>query len=110
MATLLSEPKRAAFTLFIVEAMKSRRMSSERLADAATDALSKVGAGPPPPGATDEEIELWRDMTVTAHEINKLRRFPARPMATPRSRAVLLGVTIALGLDRAQVNRLAGGI
>lgn len=108
--TLLSPQKRYTLTCYIIEAMEKSGLSEERLADLATDALVRLGGGPIPFGVTEDEMRLWRTHVVTRSEVHGLRDFHARPLATPTSRAVLLGVTIALGLDRATVNRMAGGI
>lgn len=109
-STLLSRDKRYLLSRYIDEAMKKARVSEERLADMATEALSNLATSPAPAGVTQEEMALWSTFIVGRTQVSRLRNFPSRPFSTPYSRAVILGVTIALGLDRATVNRMAGGI
>ncbi len=84
------------------------KLSIEALAEAAEQALRR--AADEEQHATDAERELWRRLEITRHHVATMRNLPARPLNDPERRARLLGIVLALGIDRAAMNRWAGGL
>jgi hypothetical protein len=101
--------KRATLSVTIVRARAEKGWSREQLAVEAEAALRQE-AGRNGNRATREERDLWEAIDITQHAIRTLEGCPSAPLASPERRARLLGVALALGLDRALVNRLAGGV
>ena len=59
---------------------------------------------------TTEERKIWREVDVTSRHIEGLEGRPVLPLGRGERRARLRGVCLALGLDFAEVNRVAGGL
>jgi len=59
---------------------------------------------------TAEERKIWREVDVTSRHIEGLECGPVLPLGRGDRRARLRGVCLALGLDFAEVNRIAGGL
>lgn len=98
--------KRAALSRLLREALGKRRWSYARLAEKAEQAARH--AAHEQIFASDREICL--EISVTRHHIARLLNCPAAPLGCPARRARLLGVALALGIELAKINRLAGGL
>ena len=103
--------KRAALSKLLRSKRIAAKLGQAALAEAAEDAL-RVAANPT---ATDENREIWGQVEVTWRHVAALENCPARPLENPERVARLLGVVLVLerlevGLDRAQVNQLAGAV
>lgn len=109
--------RRAELSILIREARESRRWSQERLADRAEAALRRqarqvdgeysTGSTAPEPNG---DLGLYLRVEISRHHVATLENCPARPLGDAERRARLMGIVLALGLDRAVVNQLAGGI
>lgn len=111
----LPPERRAQLSAMIEEGMKRTRLGPTELAAEAQTMLrtaalhrdfSWVGGVEP----MAREVELWLSLRITKRHIEGLLNCPARPLANPERVARLLAVCLVLGLDRAKVNRLAGGV
>jgi epoxyqueuosine reductase QueG len=63
-----------------------------------------------PEDLAPEEIRAWTDLEITRHHTFHLEHAPSNIFGSHRRRGILLGVCLALKLDRNRINRLAGGI
>lgn len=93
MGIKISRTDAAALSDMIEEARAARGWSQEQLAAAANDATGQVSED--------------GDLLIERHHIQTLEGSPRFPLSR---RDILLAVVVALELDRAQVNRLAGGL
>lgn len=100
--------KRLALSRLIYEARAARGWNQEEAAEAATECL-RVAAREDEDAST-EEREMWQTIEITRHAVSTLENFPSNPIISLARRSCLLGLTLALGLDRAVVNRLCGGV
>lgn len=107
----LEDEKRMKLSRLLKDARRRKGWQTERLAEEATRWLAALAASQE---LSAEEREAAANLLagsgVTTHHVARLENFPAYPMSTPERRVRLLAVVLALGLDRAQVNRLAGGL
>lgn len=109
----LSPLKRAALSELIRKARLAKRWSQERLADRAEAALRHEAAclvAQATRHDAADDASLYVAVEVTRHHVATLENCPARPLSDAARRARLLGIVVALELDRARVNQLAGGI
>lgn len=95
----------------IREARIAKGWSREALSVAAEAALRARAADfLSPLYATTETRALWRTVEVSFDHVKAMERGPVMPLARGERRARLLGVCLALGLDRAELNEVAGGL
>ncbi len=104
----LERSKRAALSEALANARAAKGWSQDRVAEEATSALRLAAINEPE--ASVEEREMWASIEVTRHHVFKVENSPANPISTLERRARLLGLTLALGVDRSLINRLAGGL
>lgn len=99
---------RAEVSRLLREAKGSgRRWTYESIAETASAELLERSKAP---GVSEAERELWERFEVTVSQVRTLLTFPANPTGDPARRAALLGVCLALDVDLAAMNRVAGGI
>jgi hypothetical protein len=105
--------KRAALSRVLREARDRRGWSQEQAAEHATLALRTAfpaADGNGGSGASGEERAASAAIEITRHHVATLENCPASPISTVARRSRLLGLVLALGLDRGEINRLAGGL
>lgn len=103
----IEHDKRSELSKLISRRRAELGWSYERLAAEATEALWREAISE---RATEAERELWEHFEITIRAVTTLENHPRSPLGSPAKRARLLGVALALGLDRGIVNRLAGGL
>ena len=103
----LPEGQRAALSAMIRQAREGKDWSLEQLARAATAASQRRGGNA---RGLPAQAGIWAITKLSRHHVSGLESCPASPMSDADKRARLLGVALALDLDRARVNELAGGI
>ena len=109
----LPPERRASLSAMIEEGMKKLKLGPSAMARLAEHKLRSIAhAGFQLEGVrtTKSDVVLWASLLVTKRHIEGLLNCPARPLANPERVARLLAVCLVLGLDRAKVNRLAGGV
>ena len=85
--------------------------SRERLSVEAENSLRIAAADfMTPIFVTTEERQIWREIEISSRCIELMERRPVLPLGRGDRRARLRGVCLALGLDFAEVNRIAGGL
>ena len=105
----LSPEESAALSAMIRKARKAKGWSRERLSVEAENELRKRAADfRSPIFATTERRQLWRTVEVTALSIYRLETAPVLPLGRADRRARLLGVCLALEIDRALINEICG--
>lgn len=98
---------RGEVSAILLKKKKAGKWTYESLAEAATAALLERSEAP---GITEDERELWESLEVSVDQIRTLMDCPANPTGDLVRRAALLGVCLALDVDLAAMNRVAGGI
>ena len=98
----LGRVQRVALAEMIEGARKAKGWTQERLAMVATNRLKSA--------PDDLALAGLRAVLVTRRFVQCLENCHPQPMGNAERRARLLGVCLALDLDRAEVNLIAGGI
>lgn len=107
----LPPESRQALGRMILEAREAHGWSRERLSVEAEECLRKAARDfVTPIYVTSEERVLWREIDITSNHIQALEAGPVLPLGRGPRRARLRGVCLALGLDFAEINRIAGGL
>lgn len=91
----------------LLAARQQKGWTQEQAAEAATGALREAATQE---DASTQEKAVWLNIEISRHSIAGLENSPTNPIATIERRACLLGLALALGLDRSKLNRLAGGL
>ena len=104
----LSHEARAAFSRYLFDGRRVKGWSQERTAEAAAGALAAHLAVDKV--IPEEERTAMAAVEITWQHVAGLEGCPAFPLGSPERRARVLGIVLALGLDRAKINHLAGGI
>lgn len=99
----------------LAETLRAARMakgwSREKLSVEAEEALRRrAGDFRSPLFATTETRQLWRSIEISSMDIYHMEKRPVLPLGRDHRRARLLGVCLALELDRALINEIAGGV
>lgn len=100
---------RAALSTALRAAREARGWSQEEAAEEAGRML-RAAAASSSIASSDDEREVWLSIEVSRYHVAGLESCPAAPLATMESRSRLLGLVLALDLDRGAINRIAGGL
>lgn len=106
-ATLDPLSRAAVSTLILTAKGSDCTWTYESIAEAASSSLLERSKAP---GVSEEERNLWGSFEVTVSQVRTLLNCPRNPTGDPVRRAALLGVCLALDVDLAAMNRVAGGI
>jgi hypothetical protein len=107
----IPEESRAKLSRMIREARERRGWSQEHLSIEAENALRLAAADfRSPTYVTSEERVKWREIDISPQHVTRMEGCPWFPLGRGDRRARLRGVCLALGLDFAEVNRIAGGL
>lgn len=95
--------QRQALAELVQAARTSKGWTRPRLARVATSRLLHA--------AETLEVSGLRAVTVTTRHVERIEwALTTYPLGNAERRARMLGIALALDLDRAEVNRIAGGI
>lgn len=107
--THLEEEKRAALSRALREGRERKRWNVDKTAEEAMKLLRQA-AQVDDQHRSPRETRLYREIEISRHHVTTLEHCPATPLSTLERRVRLLGIVLALELDAALINRLAGGI
>jgi hypothetical protein len=111
LAGLIDREARAKLGDYLEDARVARGWTMEAAAEQATHQLERL-AEDETLTTTERAVARWivEDGGITRHYISGIENQPAHPLTPIERRIRLLALVLALGADRARVNRLAGGI
>lgn len=109
MSRRLSPRRRYELTEYLRAAAQRRGLSYEDLAEL-TERRLREAVAKGDAALDDDERRLAGEIEVGVSHVSRLMTFPANPLGTPSSRVRFLGLVLALGVDRSEASRLAGGL
>ena len=105
----LSIEMRSKLTEFLRREMKAKNFTFESLAEEAERRIHEA-ASRRDPALDEEDIALAGEIEVSTRNAYSLMTFPSNPLGKRDSRIRFLGIVLALGVDRSEASRLAGGL